>query len=149
MPDGPDHSTVDPTVLERLADELGDTGAAGRVCSIYLELLDERVRQLCDACAGDDIEAAIEKVLTLKVTSATVGATAVRRCAEAIEEWLRDGRLCQLARSLERLQHAAAETLTSGLGTAGGTGEAGVIRRKGERGDAGAIRRKGERGMPE
>jgi HPt (histidine-containing phosphotransfer) domain-containing protein len=123
MRDEPDRGTVDPTVLERLGDELGDRGAAGRVCRIYLELLDERVRQLCEACAGDDIETAIEKVLTLKVTSATVGATAVRCCAEAIEEWLRDGRLGQLARSLERLQRAAAETLISGLGTAGGTGE--------------------------
>lgn len=135
MPDGPDRSTVDPTVLERLADELGDRGAAGRVCTIYLELLDERVRQLSEACAAGELEAAIEKVLTLKVTSATVGATAVRRCAEGIEEWLRDGRLCQLARSLERLQRAAAETLTSGLGTTGGNGGAGAIRRKGGTGE--------------
>lgn len=116
MHEQPDHGAVDPTVLERLGDELGDDGAAGRVCGIYLDLLEERVRQLGEACAAGDVETAIEKVLTLKVTSATVGATAVRTCAEAMEGWLRDGRLCQLARCLERLQRAAAETLVSGLG---------------------------------
>jgi hypothetical protein len=121
MADAPD-TGVDPAVLERLGDELGDSTAAGRVGGIYLELLDERVRQLCEVCARGDVEAAIEKVLTLKVTSATVGATAVRRCAEAIEGWLRDGRLGQLARALERLQHAAAEPLVRGLGPVGGAG---------------------------
>jgi Hpt domain len=114
---------VDPAVLERLGDELGDSGAAGRVGSLYLALLDERVGQLCQACAAGDVEAAIEKVLTLKVTSATVGATAVRHCAEGIEGWLRDGRLCQLTRALERLRRAAAETLVAGLAPPGGTAD--------------------------
>lgn len=122
MSDQPDQRTVDPTVLERLGDELGDNGAASRVCGIYLDLLEERVRELCEACAAGDVETAIERVLTLKVTSATVGATAVRRCAEAIEKWLRDGRVGQLARRLERLQRAAAETLVSGLGPPRGAG---------------------------
>lgn len=120
MTDERSRGVVDPSVLERLGDELGDLTVAHRIAALYLQLLDERVSRLSAACAEHDLEGALERVLTLKVTSATVGAVAVRCCAESIERWIRQEvpreHVCQLAECLERLRCAATQTLTLGLG---------------------------------
>lgn len=111
-----DWGAIDPTVLERLSEELGDRDVANRIAAIYLELLEERVGRLRSACDEGDVEKALETTLTLKVTSATVGAVGVSGCAERVERRLRDRGVCAIVERLEALQQAAAETLANGFG---------------------------------
>lgn len=117
MTEEPLLGTVDPAVLEVLGEELGDLSVARRIATVYLELLEERVQRLGQACDAGEVNTALERTLTLKVTSATVGATGVSGCAADIEKWLRSGRVRQLAKGMERLRRAAAETSRSGLGS--------------------------------
>lgn len=122
-----DWGAIDPTVLERLAEELGSLGVAQRIGRIYLELLEERVSRLCTACEAGDVDAALETALTLKVTSATVGAVAVSGCAERVERGLRNGGLrgeggSRGVKRLEALRRAATDTLVTGFGLGRPTG---------------------------
>lgn len=117
-----DWGAVDPTVLERLAEELGSLGVAQRVAGIYVELLEERVNRLCTACDEGDVETALETALTLKVTSATVGALNVSQCAESVERGLREDRLCRIVERLELLRRAAADMLAIGFREVGAVG---------------------------
>lgn len=111
-----DRGAIDPAVLDRLAGELGDSGVAQRIAGIYLELLEERVGRLCSAWVEGDAEKALETALTLKVTSATIGAVAVSGCAERVERSLRDGGSRAIGGRLQALRQAAAETLAIGFG---------------------------------
>lgn len=82
---------VDPRVLAALAAELQDPAAAVTIARLYRDNLERRLARLDTACDQADLETAMDVALSLKVTSATVGALAVRSCAERVETRLAAG----------------------------------------------------------
>ena len=77
---------VDGAVAELLADELGGGEVVGRIAGHYREALPGRVRRLSRACGAMDADQAMDAVLSLKVTSATIGASAMSGVAALVEE---------------------------------------------------------------
>lgn len=107
-----DHSAlIDPRVLADLADELEDRAAAVGIARLYRENLERRVARLAAACAQEDLESAMDVVLSLKVTSATVGATAMRCFAERVETPLTCGDWVAARSAVEAARAAAPTTL--------------------------------------
>lgn len=82
---------VDPRVLAALAAELEDRAAAATIARLYRDNLERRVARLDAACDQEDLEAAMDVLLSIKVTSATVGATTIRSFAEWAERPLSSG----------------------------------------------------------
>jgi hypothetical protein len=76
----------DSAVADQLADELGEREVVGRITRHYREALPGRVRRLARACGAMDAERAMDAVLCLKVTSATVGASAMSGVAALVEQ---------------------------------------------------------------
>jgi HPt (histidine-containing phosphotransfer) domain-containing protein len=104
---------VDRQVFEQLAEELGSLDSARRIAVLYLDLLEQRVERLALACEADDLETAMDAVLSLKVTSATVGATTMRDRALDVESRLRQGGCADAASALTAVKGARAATAES------------------------------------
>ena len=79
---------IDLRIFEQLAGELASPEAARRIVALYLELLDGRIGRLVGACVAGDESTAMDAVLSLKVSSAMVGAVAMRDLAAQVEECL-------------------------------------------------------------
>jgi HPt (histidine-containing phosphotransfer) domain-containing protein len=79
-------SLVDPTVLTELQAELGgDQSIVSRFVSSYIDLLPWRVGRLHHALNNLDMEDAMDAVLSLKTSSAMVGAICMHRLATELE----------------------------------------------------------------
>ncbi len=81
----------DVAVADLLADELGSREVVGRITRRYREALPGRVRRLSRACGAMDAEQAMDAVLCLKVTSATIGASAMSGVAGLVEQAVIEG----------------------------------------------------------
>lgn len=64
----------DPEVILTLAGNLGSSGLAFGFLGDYLELLPSRKHRIINALRDEDPEAAMDAILSLKITSAMVGA---------------------------------------------------------------------------
>ncbi|MDP9821298.1 Hpt domain-containing protein [Nocardioides massiliensis] len=112
-----DESTLpafDPAVLAALVDALQDPSATERFARAYLFMLPRRVERIQAAVSGDDAVAAMDAVLSLKVSSATVGARQLQALAADLEDHLREHvavAACELASRLT----AAAERVRTDL----------------------------------
>jgi len=85
-------AVLDPYVIRRLGEELGDERAAARVAGRFLSLLAARAQRLRWAVADHDGEDALDCVLSLKVTAAMVGGRSLQAQAERLEALLRADR---------------------------------------------------------
>ena len=106
-------AVFDGAVAEQLADELGEREVVGRITRHYRDALPGRVRRLSRACGAMDAEQAMDAVLCLKVTSATIGASAMSAVAGLVEQAV-----------VERDWSAALGALSVVAGLATGTDEA-------------------------
>lgn len=70
----PDEALFDAEVIHTLAGNLGNKALAYRFLSDYLDLLPRRKSRIIDALGDQDPEAAMDAILSLKITSAMVGA---------------------------------------------------------------------------
>jgi HPt (histidine-containing phosphotransfer) domain-containing protein len=120
-----DRLVFDRLVFDRLASDLGDVAAARRIALLYLDLLEGRVARLATACEADDLETALDAVLSLKVSSAMVGAAAMRDRAAAVEACLTRGDCGGALRRLGRVRSACATTADA-LNAAAGAGPTSV-----------------------
>jgi histidine phosphotransfer protein HptB len=84
---------LDPAWLRQLADELKGREAAIRFALDYLDLLPGRGARILQALSGRNLAAALDAVLSLKVTSSMAGAVALEQLCRALELSLRNGRL--------------------------------------------------------
>lgn len=82
---------VDATVLEELDDELAGTGLAQRFARDYAGMWDQRYARLAAAVNNQDIESALDAVISLKITSAMVGGIRLAKLAELLEAVIRLG----------------------------------------------------------
>jgi hypothetical protein len=91
---GPDLPLVDFGVLKVLEEQLGRAQMARDFAEDYSELWGQRERRLVESLQGGDRTAALDAVISLKVSSAMVGGLRLARFAEALEGAVRKGDLC-------------------------------------------------------
>ncbi|HET7399319.1 MAG TPA: Hpt domain-containing protein [Intrasporangium sp.] len=108
--DGSAGQLLDERVLARLGDEVGDREAALRFAAAYLGLLPTRVDRVCAACTASDSEAAEDAVLSLRVTSAMVGASLLMGLAAEVEMAVTRGDLVTARTAADGLPRVAAAT---------------------------------------
>lgn len=104
---------LDRRVLQQLATEVASETVAARFAAQYLDLLHGRVSRIQWAFAAGLIEDARDAILSLKVTSATVGARQLEFLAQSIEDDLvdQDGKTIGTAKELRLVADRTAEEL--------------------------------------
>lgn len=102
-----DRSALD-DLTEQLASEIVVSFAER-----FLELLPHRVRRIRDCLDEADRVASLDAVLSLKVTSMTVGGTALGSCAASIEDFVRSGDLRSASLRAAELDERAAAFATA------------------------------------
>lgn len=83
---------LDSSRLRLLAQEVGNK-AAYDFLATYLRLLPTRMARIVDQIASGDIEASMDAVLSLKVTSSMIGAIRLEHYCQALQHQLSLGRL--------------------------------------------------------
>jgi HPt (histidine-containing phosphotransfer) domain-containing protein len=81
---------LDFRVLAEVAREVG-TGAADRFLATYLGLLPQRIDRVASAIASSDLDAAMDAVLSLRVTSSMIGAVRLELYCRRLQDELADG----------------------------------------------------------
>ncbi len=94
----------DEHVLDNLADDVGSSAVARHFAAQYLGLLQQRVERLSCALRTHDFDQAHDAVLSLKVTSATVGAGRLSDISRRIED-------CVLASTFDTAVNLLAEAV--------------------------------------
>lgn len=84
---------LDPDQLDKLLDDCGDAAFVGCLVGRYRSLLPERVASVVARLRERDVDAAMDRVLSLKVASATIGARELASLAGRVEDDLTDGAL--------------------------------------------------------
>ena len=87
--DGEQH--LDPTALSRLASELESEQLARSIAGTYLRMLDVRLARAASALADRDEVAAMDVLLSLRVSSATVGLVGLEAAALQVIDAVRRG----------------------------------------------------------
>jgi hypothetical protein len=85
--------------LLRLAEDVESDAIAISYAAMFVRMLPERVGRILSTVRGDDIQAALDAVLSLKVRAHMVGGLAMERDCRALEENLRHGDSEAAARS--------------------------------------------------
>ena len=103
----------DPTAVRSLTGDVGDRAFAAVFVTRYRRLLPERVRRIAAALTAAEVDDAMDAVLSLKVSSVTVGTLELAGLAAALERMVRAGDLVAariavrtLARGAERADRA-------------------------------------------
>ncbi|MFJ5957699.1 Hpt domain-containing protein [Paenarthrobacter sp. NPDC092416] len=90
--------------LQTLADELGDFRPALRFLTTYISLLPARLHRIVSGFQDQDAEASLDAVLSLRVSSAYVGALETEAQCLTLESLIREDRLTSAADALSALQ---------------------------------------------
>lgn len=80
---------VDPAVLKDLEDQLDGRAVALRFVSDYKDMWEQRFRRLAASVATQDWPAAMDAVISLKISSSMVGAQRLAWLAESLEKLVR------------------------------------------------------------
>ena len=81
---------LEPCRLQALADEMGDPTPALRFLSTYLSMLPGRLLRISNGLGQHDADASMDAVLSLKISSAMVGALETEDQCKAIESMIRE-----------------------------------------------------------
>ncbi|WP_426004774.1 Hpt domain-containing protein [Paenarthrobacter sp. NyZ202] len=100
--------------LQHLADELGDAQPVLRLCSMYLSMLPGRISNICSGLDEGDEEATMTAVLSLKVSSAMVGAVETEHQCRELELMIRAHHLDFVAKALPALQSYSERCVAAG-----------------------------------
>lgn len=101
-------AVLDTSVLRRLAANLDNAAFTADLAARYRGLLEQRVHRITVALAAADAAAAMETVLSLKVSSITVGASELAQLAADLEGDLRRDELATARLRATALPRAAA-----------------------------------------
>lgn len=105
---------LDPQRVRHLGEELDSPAGAHEFLGAYLEMLPDRLAKVSNAvCAADD-ETAMDRALSLKVTSTMVGALQLAALAEAMEALVCRGDWVAAEPLLDVLAPAVAAVLKAG-----------------------------------
>ncbi|GAB4099307.1 Hpt domain-containing protein [Sinomonas halotolerans] len=120
-PGGP---LVDPTVLSELAEDVGPR-AASSFAQEYAVMWPRRRSALAQAVANDDGEAAMDVILSVRVSSAMVGARRLEDLAAGLESRLRAHGVAALRPFLDDVERCGNETARVLAGPEGHSGPRG------------------------
>jgi hypothetical protein len=82
---------VDPLVLQELEEDLGRPDLATNFAKDYVVMWERRERRLIASVQEEDLTAALDAVISLKVSSAMVGALRLAFLAQTLEARVRSG----------------------------------------------------------
>ena len=103
---------VDAGVLEDLEEELNGSELAVRFARDYAAVWDQRYTRLAAAVERQDRAAALDAIISLKITSAMVGGVRLARLAETLEKVIRQGDFGQGQALMERVAHNGDRTVS-------------------------------------
>lgn len=113
MTGGQDPPLVSFYVLAALEEELGDRVVCRRFVENYVNLWESRYRRLCSAVTTQDVDRALDAVLSLKISSRMVGAVRLHQLACVEEDELRCGNLQQAHSNLAKIGSCGKATVRS------------------------------------
>ncbi|MBC9735564.1 Hpt domain-containing protein [Nocardioides marmotae] len=82
-------AVLDPDALERLRRDVEDCEFAVSFVQRYCSMLEARVQRIVDALSIGDVDTAMDAVLSLKASSATVGTCELAGLARSVEQQVR------------------------------------------------------------
>ena len=103
---------VDAGVLEDLEEELNGSELAVRFARDYAAMWDKRYSRLAAAVERQDGAAALDAIISLKITSAMVGGLRLARLAETLEKVIRQGDFDRSQKLMERVAHNGDRTVS-------------------------------------
>jgi hypothetical protein len=103
-------STLDPTSLERLAQDVSSLPFMVSFAERYQGLLPQRVHRVLTAITDGDLDQALDAALSLRVSSAFVGALELVDLARHVETHLRTGDLAAATERAHAISEAAPRT---------------------------------------
>lgn len=102
---------LDPAALEALTEDLGVPGMSLQFARDYAAMWGQRQARLRESVQQADLDAALDAVISLKVTSAMVGGSRLAYLAQALEAALREGDLQQAPTLLSLIVLHGQETM--------------------------------------
>ncbi|MGR0162294.1 Hpt domain-containing protein [Paenarthrobacter nitroguajacolicus] len=105
---------LEPCRLQALAEELGDATPALRFFSTYLSMLPDRVLNISHSLCGRDVNASMDAILSLKISSAMVGVVETEDQCRAIELMIREDHFHSAVLAFPALQHSADRCFAAG-----------------------------------
>lgn len=103
---------VDAGILEDLEDQLNGSELAVRFARDYAAMWDQRYTRLAAAVQSEDRTAALDAIISLKITSAMVGGVRLARLAEMLEKVIRQGDFGRGQSLMERVAHNGDRTVS-------------------------------------
>lgn len=103
---------VDAAILAELDDELAGSGLAQSFARDYAAMWDQRYTRLAQAVTSQDSAAALDAVISLKITSVMVGGLRLAKLAELLEALIRQGEFGQGQLLLKRLAKDGGQTIS-------------------------------------
>ena len=113
-PSALDLPVLDPQRVRHLGEELDSPAGAHAFLGAYLELLPDRLASVSNAVSAGDEAAAMDRALSLKVTSTMVGALQLAALAETMEALVCRGDWAAAEPLLDALAPAVAAVLKAG-----------------------------------
>jgi len=104
----------DLTRIQSLADELGNPRPALRFLAKYLSMLPQRVERIVHAVDEGDSSETTTALLSLKISSAMVGALETEHQCRAMESMIRENQFDDAAQALPALRQTADRCVASG-----------------------------------
>ncbi|MFB8367837.1 Hpt domain-containing protein [Pseudarthrobacter sp. NPDC055928] len=103
---------VDSGVLEDLEEELNGSELALRFARDYAAMWDQRYSRLALAVENQDRAAALDAIISLRITSAMVGGVRLARLAEVLESVIREGDFGQGQAMMESVAENGDQTIS-------------------------------------
>jgi len=110
----PGSNPLEPCKLQALAEELGDSRLALRFLSTYLNMLPGRLLRISNGLGHHDLEASMDAVLSLKISSAMVGAVETETQCRAIEMMIREDHFDSAVEALPELRKTTDRCFAAG-----------------------------------
>lgn len=103
---------VDAAILEELEEQLDGSELAVRFARDYAAMWDQRCANLAAAVQNQNLGAALDAVISLRITSAMVGGLRLARLAEILEGVIRQGDFSQGLSIMERVAENGEQTVS-------------------------------------
>lgn len=103
---------LDTAILQELEEQLDGPDLALRFARDYAAMWDQRCAKLAAAVEVQDMDAALDAVISLKITSAMVGGLRLTRLAELLEGVIRQGNFGQGQLLMKRVAEDGNQTVS-------------------------------------
>ncbi|WP_024818644.1 hypothetical protein [Arthrobacter sp. 31Y] len=114
MSDAAGMPALEPCRLQTLADELGDSAPALGFLANYLSMLPGRMLSISSGLCGHNADASMDAILSLKISSAMVGALETEDQCRVIERMIREDHFDSAIRAFPALQQSTDRCFAAG-----------------------------------